>query len=172
MSDSSRLLILMCGLPFAGKSTLAARIAEALHLPIVSLDAVNTARGIGLRGESISPAQWAETYAETYRQLETLIAAGSGLIYDHANFTRDERDAVRAIAARHGFTARVIYLPVSPYEARARLQANRVTRGRHDVRDDDFDLVVHRFEPPDREADVVRYDPSMPLPELLALIRP
>jgi hypothetical protein len=57
-----------------------------------------------------------------------------------------------------GATVRIVYGPVAAEEARRRLLANGLTRVRNDVRDEDFDLVVTRFEPPDDESDVVRHD--------------
>jgi hypothetical protein len=47
-------LIHMCGLPFAGKTTLARGIIAQLGWHYVSLDAINTERGMGLDGKSIA----------------------------------------------------------------------------------------------------------------------
>lgn len=162
MAEVHPWLIMMCGLPFAGKSTLAVAIARTFSIPVVSLDAINTARGIGLNGAAIAPDQWAATYAEAYRQLEMHLASGQSAIYDHASLTSQERDAVRAIAARHDAATRVIYVPISSEEAQRRLHANRTTHKRHDVRDDNFALALHSFVPPDGEPDVVRYNATVP----------
>jgi predicted kinase len=156
-------LFVMCGLPFAGKSTLAAALGRSLHVRIIRMDAINTARGVGLNGAPISPEQWEETYAKTYRQLAGALAAGMSLIYDAANFTKRERDEVRSIASRSATPVTVIYVPILPHEARVRLLANRAEGVRHDVRDEDFALVLRCFEPPDAEPDVVVYDPTIPL---------
>ena len=40
-------------------------------------------------------------------------------------------------------------------EVRRHLLAHRQTGERYDVRDDDFELALSSFEPPDREADVL-----------------
>jgi hypothetical protein len=42
-----------------------------------------------------------------------------------------------------------VYGPVSVDEARRRLLNNRQTGERYDVRDDDFELAVSMFEPPE-----------------------
>ena len=136
-------LYALCGLPFAGKSTTARELAEKVGAPIVRLDAINGERGLGLDGLPI--------YAEAYRRLEQALVANSSVIFDHVNFTRAERDRVRHIAARYGANVQIVYVSVTVAEARRRLIANRVTKGRNDVRDDDFELVVRHFEPPDDE---------------------
>ena len=58
------ILLLMCGLPFAGKTTLATALAERFGWQYISLDAINTERGMGLNGRAIEPDEWSETYSE------------------------------------------------------------------------------------------------------------
>jgi predicted kinase len=149
-------LYALCGLPFAGKSTIARELAEKVGAPIVRLDAINGERGLGLDCQAIPQHEWERTYTEAYRRLEQALVANSSVIFDHVNFTRAERDRVRHIAARYGANVQIVYVSVTIAEARRRLIANRATKGRNDVRDDDFDLVVRHFEPPDDEPDVVR----------------
>jgi hypothetical protein len=48
-----------------------------------------------------------------------------------------------------------VYVPIPADQARQRLLVNRQTRERYDVRDDDFELAVSSFEPPEREPDVL-----------------
>ena len=153
----------MCGLPFAGKSTLAALLAERLSVPVVRLDAINHERGLGLDGAAIPGDEFQRTYAEADRRIHLALQAGQSVIFDHASPTRAERDGVRAIAEAQGAGTRVIYLPIDVTEARRRLVDNRRTGRRYDVRDEDFELVVAAFEPPTTEADTVVFDPAVPL---------
>ncbi len=89
-------LYILCGLPFAGKTTLARALERQLGLALVGLDAINTARGVGLHGEAISPEEWDETYAEAYRQR----AALKTVQHSHANV----QQATRLERTRdHGF---------------------------------------------------------------------
>lgn len=148
-------LYALCGLPFAGKSTIARELAKEVGASIVRLDAINAERGLGLDGQPIPPHEWERTYAEAYQRLEHALAADSSVIFDHVNFTRAERDRVRHIAAQHGANVQIVYVPVTAAEARRRRLANRARGDRNDVRDDDFELVVTHFEPPDDERDVV-----------------
>jgi predicted kinase len=62
-------LYAMCGLPFAGKSTVAAALATRIGASIVRLDAINSERGLGVGGDAIPPQEWDRTYAEAYDRL-------------------------------------------------------------------------------------------------------
>jgi len=60
-----------------------------------------------------------------------------------------------AIGARAGARVRLVYVPIPADLAHRRLLVNRQTRERYDVRDDDFELAVGSFQPPDGEPDVL-----------------
>jgi predicted kinase len=150
-----RTLYALCGLPFAGKSTVAATLAQRTGAALVRLDAINHERGLGLDGAPISADEWRRTYAEAYRRVEQDLASGRSVVFDHGNFDRAERDRVRALGRQTGAQVRFIHVAISPHEARRRLLANRQRRERYDVRDDDFELAVQMFESPEGEADVI-----------------
>ena len=151
-------LILLCGLPFAGKSTLARVLAARTGARLIALDSINGDRGLGLDGADITPEQWDATYAEALRRIAESLAAGEPVVYDETSFLRAGRDAVRAVAAQAGVPARLIWVATPEATARARWRANRQSGARNDVRDADFELVATRFEEPDADEDALRYD--------------
>ena len=161
-------IFILCGLSFAGKTTLAKELARRRGLPYLSLDEVNTERGVGLSGEPITAEEWEQTYAESYRRLEALIEQGRSVVYDESNFARAQRDFLRALAARHGFAAHVIYVDTPEAEVRRRWQQNRADRRRNDVRDDDFAYLIAHFEPPETDEAVIHYNGGVPIDEWLA----
>ncbi|HEX6484328.1 MAG TPA: ATP-binding protein [Ktedonobacteraceae bacterium] len=158
-------LYILCGLPFAGKSTLARGLAKTHGLVYVAMDTINTERGLGLNGESISEEDWDITYQEAYRRIDSFLAQGKSVIYDAPSFTKEQRDQLRAIAHRYGLPTKVIFVDVPESVVRERWLQNKRTENRFDVRDDDFALVVDNFQPPTDEEDVIRYDQSLPLDE-------
>ncbi len=158
-------LYILCGLPFAGKTTLAKAVERQLGFARVDMDAINTARGVGLHGKRISPEEWDRTYAESYRQLDEYLKAGQSVLFDAANFTKAQRDHLRTIATKQEASSQVIYLDIPESEARQRWKHNRVTYQRYDVRDEDFDHVATYFEPPAQEEQVLCYHPSQSLDE-------
>jgi predicted kinase len=157
-------LYILCGLPFAGKTTLAQAMARRLGFTSITLDDINSERGVGLTGEAISQADWARSYAEAHRRLDAALAAGQSVIYDATNFQRKERDRLRDIATRHGLPATVVYLNLPAAEVRRRWLDNRASGVRYDVRDEDFAQVADNFEPPADE-DVIIYDGTQPVAE-------
>lgn len=161
---------MMCGLPFSGKSTLARALASRFGWNHLELDQFHTERGVGTAGTPISRQQWTAAYREAFQRLDQLLTAGNTVIYDATNFRRVQREQVRRIAARHGARASVIHVAVPEAVTRRRLLANRLTRHRLDVRDEDFAEVAMRFQPPTDAELVLRYDQQVPLDHWLALV--
>ena len=151
-------LFALCGLPFAGKSTLARALAAHTAASLVVLDAINHERGLGLAGWTISADDWRRTYAEAYRQISTHLAGGRSVIFDHANLTRAERDQVRAIGQRAGAQVQFLYVAVSEAVVRQRWRTNRQTGERYDVPDEMFELAMRAFQAPDGELDVLKIE--------------
>lgn len=156
-------LYMMCGLPFAGKSTLARALAQHLGAVHLETDAINTERGLGLSGAAITTREWAATYREAYRRLEALLNAGNTVVYDAVNYRRVQRDQLRRIAQRCDAVVQVIFVTTPVAQARQRLETNRVQRTRFDVRDEDFAEVASRFEPPTADEHVLHYDGTEPI---------
>jgi hypothetical protein len=154
-------LILMCGLSFAGKTTLALALATYKGWRYISLDTINEERGVGAGDEPITKEEWIETYAEAYDRVEAALAVGESVVYDETNMLRSQRDELRRIAALRGAEAYVLYVVTTAVEARQRWQHNRRTAERGDVRDDDFAYVVAHFEPPEADERMLRYDTSL-----------
>lgn len=150
---------MFCGLPFSGKSTLARDLSDGLGVAHVEIDRINTERSIGLDGAAIGADDWNETYAESFRQLESYLRAGESVIHDATNYSRDQRQRLRSIANAVGAETVIVYVAVPGAEVRRRWRANRVSGERHDVRETDFLNVIDGFEEPnDDEGIVIRVD--------------
>ncbi len=160
---SAARLLIMCGLPFAGKSTLARALAKHLGAVHLETDGINTERGLGANGKAITTREWAATYREAYRRAEVLLREGYTVVYDAVNYRRVQRDQLRRIARRCDAGAQVIWVTTSAAQARQRLQLNRVRQTRNNVRDDDFREVASRFEPPTADEHVLHYDGNEPI---------
>src|SRR5687768_7878376 len=96
-ADRPRLFIL-CGLPFTGKSTLARNLAARIGAEHVEIDQINTERGVGLDDAVIGVADWDVTYTVSFQLVERHLVAGHSVIYDATNYTREQRERLRAIA--------------------------------------------------------------------------
>ncbi|GHO61912.1 hypothetical protein KSC_008040 [Ktedonobacter sp. SOSP1-52] len=158
----SSTLYILCGFPFTGKSTLARELESWLGIKRVSIDEINGERGSWNDETGMSAEEWERTYQEAYLRIATHLSQNEDVIDESANFTREQRDRLRDIAEQHHAHARVIFIDIPLSEARRRWQANRQTRIRADVRDEDFAHVVDNFAPPTQDEHVLRYDGSLP----------
>ena len=100
-------LYLLCGMSFAGKSTLAAAIAEHAHATIVSLDDINEARGLA-GGLGIPDHEWARSHRVALQRAAEELARGHSVVIDDTNCFRFLRDDYRALAGRLGVRAVVL----------------------------------------------------------------
>lgn len=155
-------LYILCGLPFAGKTTLAKELVKCFGFVRIDLDEINSERGLGgLRNDEISDEEWKETYRISYERTEQYLREGRTVVNDTANFTKDQRDKLRAIADRAGVDSIVIYVNIPDSVARQRWLNNRVTKERYDVRNEDFAEVADNFQPPTTDEHVIFYDGSL-----------
>lgn len=167
--DDLPTLYILCGVPFAGKTTLAATLSSTLGCERIAIDDINDERGIWNPETGLSTDEWTRSYSEAYRRIELLLAAGRSVVDDSVNFTRQLRDQLRTIANRHGAKIVVIYVDTPIEEARRRWQVNRSQLFRQDVRDEDFAQVIDQFEPPTADEHAMRYDGSRPIEEWVEL---
>jgi uncharacterized protein len=92
--------LVICGLPAAGKSTLAARASAVLAVPVLSSDVVRKAlAGVGpggRAGEQFYTGEFSHlVHAELGARAAALVAAGGAVIVDATFRRRADRDAFR-----------------------------------------------------------------------------
>jgi predicted kinase len=153
---------ILCGLPFAGKTTLAKELVHWLGIKRVAIDEINSERGIWNDETGMSSEEWTKTYQEAYQRIAAFLSQSESVVDDSANFTREQRNRLRAIAKQYNAQTCVLFVDIPLSEARCRWQENRQTAVRADVRDDDFAYVIEYFDPPGEDENVLRYDGSLP----------
>ncbi len=140
-------LYIICGLSFAGKSTLGHAIAAQFGMEQVDVDWTKERLfGTDVRDEHLSREQWDTIYAETDALIVSLLDAGKAVIDASRNFSRAERAHIRTIVGGH--RAIVIYVNTPEWLSRRRWQANRADPARRDVSDADFEAIVRAWEAP------------------------
>jgi predicted kinase len=148
-------LYLLCGLAFAGKSTLAAQLASRVGATIVSLDDINAERGlhggIGIPGE-----EWLKTHHIALARVREFLDQGRPVIVDDTNCFRWLRDSYRKEAAERGVPTTVVRLEVSLEEALKRARKNKVTQERPPVTEAVLLDLAKGFEWPGPDENVVR----------------
>ena len=161
-------LYLFTGISFAGKSLLARQMAARLGVPRVDPDEVSHRLGLGLAGEFLSDAQWAEIHALAEQEACAHLRAGRSVVYDTTAFTRQQRDALRELARGCGATTRLVFIDTPRDLAYQRWLANEQTRERPRVHSDDFAMVADLFEAPGSDEDALRCTPEDDAAEWIA----
>jgi aminoglycoside phosphotransferase family enzyme/predicted kinase len=117
-------LVLLLGLPGAGKSTLARSLAEQAGLTVVRSDVVRKELAAGAApSEDIYAPQWSErTYTECKRRIEAVLFEGGRALVD-ANFRQEgrRRDFLE-LARTWGVPALLLVCQASPEVVRGRLE--------------------------------------------------
>ena len=141
-------LILLCGLPGAGKSTLAKKLALELQATVMSPDHEMYERGISFFDEKAR----AEIEAEQWQRALELAKSGSTVILENGFWGRQERDKLRLEAHNLGLKIELRYLDIPFEELWLRVEARN-------KKEDDKDAVLTRerleqsasqLEPPDK----------------------
>lgn len=114
----------MSGLPGAGKSTIAERLAQRLHMPVFSVDPIESAMiraGI---------AQSFETGLAAYLVAEALaseqLKLGTSVIIDAVNAEEEGKDVWRGLARRHGLDPIILEIYVGDQAVHRRRVEARV----------------------------------------------
>lgn len=149
-------VLLLCGLPFAGKTTVARELRERLDATVIGLDAINAERGLQ-GGEGIAVEEWQRSHRIALARLAEALQAGHAIVViDDTNCLRFLRDDYRKVARRFGAAAHVLLVPADEEEVTRRLRKNRESGIRTDVHDDVFAATIDRFEwPGDDESPLV-----------------
>ena len=163
-------LYVVFGIPFAGKSTIVRELVRQRGCRKIDIDAINTARGVGIAGAALTPDDWEISFASARAQLDDALAARASVAYDGHVWSRAQREDFRALAAAAGADITFIYLDVPESIARERWQANRQTAHRHDVPDDLFTQAVKLMEQPGETERVLRYDGVAPVEAWVAAL--
>jgi predicted kinase len=140
-------LILICGLPGSGKTTLARKIAPAVG---------------GLR---LSPDEWKHDLGMDYydepgrvrlekrlwRLAHELLGLGQSVILENGFWAREERDELRVAARALGVAVELHYLeaPVDELWRRLAVRNELALRGAAPIDRGDLERWAQHFEPPD-----------------------
>lgn len=138
-------LLVICGLSFSGKSTLARAISEKLCFQEVDVDQVGAAL---YGGAAIDDWDFDRVYAEADKEIGRLLAAGIDVVDASRNFTRVERARARELARHSNSRLLTIFVDTPVALARQRRRENKASRTRRDITDAQFEEIVQVFQPP------------------------
>ncbi|GHO87644.1 AAA family ATPase [Dictyobacter formicarum] len=142
-------LFIICGISFAGKSTLGKKIAQQFGYAEVDVDDTKThLYGPDIQDEALCRDDWIRIYAETDFLIEHYLQAGKTVIDASRSFQKEERLQARHITTRLGAEIVTIFVDTPEAIARQRLLENRKKPLRREVTDKDFEATLRAIEPP------------------------
>jgi len=163
----SQMVYAMCGLAFSGKSTVAAIMARELGIELISLDAINSERGLH-GGEGMTDKQWEETSFIAMARLRALLRQGRSVVVDDTFSHRLLRDRCQKVAVACGSGFLVVFVDTPLLEIEARRATNDRNLIRPQIRDAVFQQHRDRFQFPSDDEPVVRVSSDGDVAQLLS----
>jgi predicted kinase len=154
-------LLITCGYPFSGKSTVARAVSDRLAMARVAVDDQHAKLGFDFAEGTPGEKEWLRAYRAAYRLIDRELGEGRSVVFDSVGFRHRDRERVRRIAQQRGARALNIWLDVSVDKARCRLEQNAVQPTRQQVPIGNFERIVSEFEPPDDDEQTVIYRPDV-----------
>jgi predicted kinase len=132
-------LLIVVGIPGAGKTFFAEKFAETFNAPFIHYQALQTTPQTPLSEE-----ETAELAGMMYREI---VKTGQTIIIEGPGASRVEREALGRLARQADYEHLFIWVQTEP--ATARTRAVRGVRGstNHTVSDEVFDAEIRRFTP-------------------------
>ena len=140
-------LILICGLPGSGKTTLAKRLAG--EVPAVRLSPDEWKHDLGIDYDDEDGRVRLEQ--RLWRLGQELLGLGQRVILENGFWAREERDELRLVARSLGVPVQLHYLAASVEELWRRLEPRnrQALPGTAPIKREDLERWAIQFEPPD-----------------------
>lgn len=150
-------LILTCGLPGAGKTTLARQLAADRRAVRLTKDEWLWALGT----TPWDDAAREKVEAELWRLAQEIVGLGLSVVLDFGLWARTERDELRRAARDLGVGVELHYVDVPADELWRRVEARNVEPpwNGYPIRRADLDGWLGLFQPPDA-AELALFDPA------------
>lgn len=148
-------LILICGLPGSGKTTLARWLAPTIPAVRFSPDEWKHDLGIDYYDEE----RRVRLEERLWRLAQELLGLGQSVILENGFWAREERDELRLAARALGVGVEPRYLeaPVDELWRRLEIRNREARPGTAPIKRDDLERWAQRFEAPD-DAELALFD--------------
>ncbi|WP_377269053.1 AAA family ATPase [Peterkaempfera sp. SMS 1(5)a] len=167
MTQQMGTVVLMCGLPGAGKTTYAMELVRRGYVRL-SIDEVVWQRlgqrdaGLVLEAEAFDQLK-EEVRREQRQELVELMLTGRDVVVDYSFWSRAARDDYKALVERHGCRWQLVHLKADRTTLERRLKARNGEEGANSVTVDEelFIRYLANFEEPKGEGEQVLMQSSI-----------
>jgi len=149
-------LVLLCGLPASGKTTLARELADAYGAVRLNPDEWESALDIDPFDEGFQVRLEAEFWELTQR----LLVLGTSVVLEWGFWARSERDEKREAARTLGVAVELRFLD-APYDELVRRVVGRHAAGGIAITESHMERYRGIFQPP-TDDELALYDPPLP----------
>lgn len=156
----------MCGVGFSGKSTLSKKIAEHLGATLISWDAIYFEMKDKLSADNASN----ELAKLSMERISDALRNGKSVVFDFTSLKRAHREKLRNLAKEFNADSKIIFLDTPIEVQKERQELNKVTKERHDVKQEYLDYAIAELEVPAEDENVVRVKPNYDFDELVHMI--
>lgn len=148
-------LVLLCGLPASGKTTLARELADAYGAVRLNPDEWELALGVDPFDEDFQ----VRLEAAFWELAQRLLVLGTSVVLEWGFWARSERDEKREAARRLGVAVELRFLD-APYEELVGRVVNRHAAGGIAITESHMERYRRIFQPPTDE-ELRLYDPAL-----------
>ena len=166
-----KILFILCGEAFSGKSTLAKKIADTYNAKIIGRDVIYFATENILALENTPDEDdgnlWNNLWPLVIQGAKNQLLAGNSVVIDDNCLYLAQRDSLRALGKEAGIKIILIYLNASREVIEKRKAENKITKHRHDVPSAWLEEDSKNFERPIPDENPIYYNPDITLEEQL-----
>jgi len=137
-------VIIMVGIPGAGKTTFAQNFAKTFHAPYINPRSISDLTGIDDEA----------TERVTKLLFDELLKTRHTLIYEGSTFAKVQREALEQMITKAGYKPLLVWVQTDPFESKRR--ATKKGPGLHPISASVYDELVAQFQnPSEKEKPVV-----------------
>ncbi len=160
-------LYIMCGVGFSGKSTLAKKIAEHTKSILISQDALFFEKEKELNLSQDSEDDWRMVINMCRDKIKEELSKSHSVVFDDTSTKFRYREKLRTIAKMTGADTKVIFLDTPIEVQKERQLKNKISKERHDVKQEYLDDAIQELEIPTDGENVLVFKPDTNVGEFL-----
>ncbi|EKD86979.1 MAG: hypothetical protein ACD_37C00088G0002 [uncultured bacterium] len=154
-------LLILCGLPYAGKTKLRNELIKRFKISYVSVDELIDEKNLDLG--KMTQEEWDMVYSEAFENLKKLLTDGKTVIMDIGNLKRSQRNSAKAVAESLNVKHVLVYIDTPMEEIKRRRELNQKIKERGHLDDQLMDHAINMFEEPTPDEDPIFYNQNINL---------